>query len=671
MKKLLLSICIGALFPCLMFADKKAFIVTISNFNDHFSSISSNNDKFLLEKSLKLQGFNSITFVSEKKATQKNILVALNAFTNSLKKGDIAFVHFSTHGRQVQDFSNDEIDGLDEAFVCYDSKMEGDASIKTVINSYLLDDTLERVVKSMRTKLGKSGDLLISLDACHSGTGTRGDGTKRGGYPALTDPGFKYKPIKTEEVILTQDNDIDLSSFIVISGSQADVCNYEINLPISVRSILPDKNANAGSLTYAMCEALNTLKEDAGKFTYNKLYEDIKLNMSELEKVQVPCIEGNGKDRTLFGGKFVAQKKYFTIDSIQGNRIVLKAGVANGLYNGTQLYICKSGTTQPDLTNIIGLATVNKEDLFKTRLLVDSGAVIPKNAWLFIYKQGFKEHHISIDLSNTSTMFKEFILRDLPFLKEASKNELAELKMVKKNETNYDILKTNDNFSICYNNEISNLNPEDNKGYENLKNYLTDYFQYKNISSMDIKSDNYKVEFSVMLLKSGDTCRACTDARMVNGRLELYEGDTIKLLVKNKGSKPAYFNILDLQPDGKIGLIFTGDAQKINPSDLFVQNKEAVKLLPTNANNVVVIGPPYGVDIFKLIAFSYPEDLSDLQLNFKARGPLSDNLGSLIRHTNKVTARGGENKVVRSNTKTEQDGSTFEFEYVIKPKPVQ
>ena len=204
---------------------------------------------------------------------------------------------------------------------------------------------------------------MVCLDACHSGTGTRGLGTKRGGYNPLVDNNFQVKKNKVERDFISNNILDNLSSFVVFSGSQADVCNYEINLPISIRSNLPDPKSNAGSLTYAFISALNSIKSNSENVTYNKLYEDIKINMSELEKVQVPTIEGNGINRTLFGGKYIYQNKYFTIDSITTqNNIILKSGIVKGLFNGTKVYICKSGTIEPDSSNILGKATVIKQE---------------------------------------------------------------------------------------------------------------------------------------------------------------------------------------------------------------------------------------------------------------------------------------------------------------------
>ena len=89
MKKIILILILLISIPENIYSKKVALIVSISEFKDNFSKISSNNDKFLLLKSLKEQGFNDIRTVSEKSATKKGILKSINSFITQLKNGDI------------------------------------------------------------------------------------------------------------------------------------------------------------------------------------------------------------------------------------------------------------------------------------------------------------------------------------------------------------------------------------------------------------------------------------------------------------------------------------------------------------------------------------------------------------------------------------------------------
>ena len=72
-----------------------------------------------------------------------------------------------------------KIDGFDEALVPYDAssfytkdKYKGE--------NHLIDDELGQLLHRLRQKVGNTGDIIVTIDACHSGTATRGLGKTRG-----------------------------------------------------------------------------------------------------------------------------------------------------------------------------------------------------------------------------------------------------------------------------------------------------------------------------------------------------------------------------------------------------------------------------------------------------------------------------------------------------------
>ena len=62
-----------------------------------------------------------MTTLLDEEATYENIIRQLTTFTNKTKKGDIVYLHFSTHGQPVEDLNADEDDGWDEAIVPIDA----------------------------------------------------------------------------------------------------------------------------------------------------------------------------------------------------------------------------------------------------------------------------------------------------------------------------------------------------------------------------------------------------------------------------------------------------------------------------------------------------------------------------------------------------------------------
>ena len=73
----------------------------------------------------------------------------------------------------MTDVHNDEKDGLDECWIPYDAYRKASATYHG--EKHLTDDELNVYLNAIRNKIGAKGKLLVAIDACHSGDGTRGD----------------------------------------------------------------------------------------------------------------------------------------------------------------------------------------------------------------------------------------------------------------------------------------------------------------------------------------------------------------------------------------------------------------------------------------------------------------------------------------------------------------
>ena len=170
---------------------KRAFMVGISHYDTALTSYQWNNingveDVNLLTPVLKKQGF-VITSLLNEQATFDNITHQLSLFVDKTKKGDIVYLHFSTHGQPIEDLNGDEDDGWDEAIVPIDAfKMYKKGTYEG--KKHLIDDQINQYVKKLREKIGNTGFLYVAIDACHAGTASRGnDDVVRG-----TNVGFTY-----------------------------------------------------------------------------------------------------------------------------------------------------------------------------------------------------------------------------------------------------------------------------------------------------------------------------------------------------------------------------------------------------------------------------------------------------------------------------------------------
>ena len=195
MKRVLIIFLTLLIVAPLAFAGKKAFLVGISMYKTEWKNIHGSEDVGLLTPVLKDQGF-KVTALTNEQATRDGIINGLNAFIKTIKKGDVIYIHFSTHGQPVEDGMNgykpDEKDGWDEAIVPYDA---GSRYVKNGYNGskHITDDEFNSYVSQIRTKIGPNGALYVVMDACHSGNASRGGlETTRGTNEGLSRSGKKY-----------------------------------------------------------------------------------------------------------------------------------------------------------------------------------------------------------------------------------------------------------------------------------------------------------------------------------------------------------------------------------------------------------------------------------------------------------------------------------------------
>ena len=263
MKLRLLILCLF----CLYFADadaqrKRAFLVGISHYDTALTGYQWNNingveDVNLLCPLLKKQGFQTTSLLDEQ-AIYDNITRQLSTFIKTTKKGDIVYLHFSTHGQPVEDLNGDEEDGWDEALIPIDAyKMYKKGSYEG--KKHLLDDQLNGYVKQLRKKIGTKGFLYVVIDACHAGTSSRAnDETVRG-----TKVGFSYnnkvfKPSKQKKSHYKIEANAKLSNVLFIEACRPDQVNTEIKVG--------DKRY--GPLSYNIAQSLSssTLSAKAEEF---------------------------------------------------------------------------------------------------------------------------------------------------------------------------------------------------------------------------------------------------------------------------------------------------------------------------------------------------------------------------------------------------------------------
>jgi len=143
---------------------QRALLIGVSNYEANLPPLAGSKNDVMLIRELLVQkyGFDraNVQVLIDEQATRALILSAVRALSERTVADDIVLIHFSGHGSQAPDMNGDEDDGFDETILPHDSRTPGIADIT--------DDELNALLSGF-----EFGSVVVILDSCHSGTGTR------------------------------------------------------------------------------------------------------------------------------------------------------------------------------------------------------------------------------------------------------------------------------------------------------------------------------------------------------------------------------------------------------------------------------------------------------------------------------------------------------------------
>lgn len=155
--------------------NKLALVIGIGDYPEEscWCKIHGDNDISIVIEMLEENGFEQVQILSNKAATKKGIMDALDNLAKKATHGDVIYIHFSGHGQQITDLDGDEPDGYDEAWIPYDACKAYSENYQG--QNHIVDDELFDYLSLFRIIVGDEGKIIVVSDACHSGTGSRGD----------------------------------------------------------------------------------------------------------------------------------------------------------------------------------------------------------------------------------------------------------------------------------------------------------------------------------------------------------------------------------------------------------------------------------------------------------------------------------------------------------------
>lgn len=652
-------------------SDKYALIIAIGNYNQELTGwypINTKNDISLIEKTLLSLGYKeeNIMYLYDSLATKQGIEQALKDLFTKVSEGDQVVIHYSGHGQQIFDDNGDEIDGLDEALVCYDAPMKMYSGYDG--KKHFRDDELGNWIMKFRIKLGKNGHLVLFLDSCHSGTGTRGSAKVRGGAPALVPDGWKTNVSNKDNKVgfgieanhsenqsreITKDN---LAKFVVFSGASANELNYET---------YDDENNTVGSLSYCIYKAFSNIKTQE---TYRQVFARVLSEMSTKAPNQNPAIEGD-IDYVVFGGDFQTPSKYFTIKSAKNDSIVeINAGNLAGINPGSVIAFSKPGSLQPEDDNIIVKGKVISSTNFFSTVLLEKKYKFNSSsaAWVFVISKSLSPNRVKVLIDpRTDSEIKNSLpqqINSLGYAEISDNNPEITISLSQTRGAKTIILQNS-----YYNKEIQKISANDNQTLiKEVISTIQNYSQGKIIKEMDFYDERYDINMELIPVKakinddgSFQILEYLPNSSIFDdtGSPAFSTKDYAVIKVKNNGTKKAWFNIIDIQPDGFINPVIP-TVEDIDGREYFLDPGDSAII----KNTLVMF---YGNEIFKLISSNKPMNITSqiTKRGNSTRGDIGNIFENLIFTTSNSTTRGASTVSQSSNS---EKISTFEYSFKIK-----
>ena len=582
--------------------NKLALIVAVGEYPvaSKIKPIASVNDVKYIKAALSRNGFEekNIDTLINSKATKAAILNAITQLAVKAKQNDIVVIHFSCHGQQIRDqktieLGKDEDDGYDEAFLPYDAMPKYNPT-RYKGQNHLRDDDLYPVLLAIRKKLGATGSLLVLLDACHSGTGTRDESfaVTRGEPIPFPDP---ENPM--DSVINLSEAEARQGFFEAVADSVSNMVVISASSPQQVNKQIIINNEELGSLSYSFYKALNDMS--AGN-TYELLFEKIRANMQAFIPEQIPMLEGNGLQQ-IFSGKYKpkAEKIYIRVGyrGSTGNEdsiFMVDRGLMDNIASGTNCTIYKAESKEIYTTAIIkkvdnfrsygvAIKRLNKNDLYEVKMDEENYGNLQAVLKLSIVEADAATKVIEKQV-------KQFI-KPYRFLTVADQ---ADFQLEIKNDGAGKRAELTDR----------NNKPVWSAGIVN-KDSLSDEQKKQFIA-------NIKKELRIKYLRTmpdGGELAQFISAEIVPAKeynkstaIELEIGDGFSLHIKNNGNQNLYYTVLDIYPDNKVDILYPYKGKE--PADYVVEkNNVVIRKLSVSKDS------PAGLEFLKIIVSKEPMDL--------------------------------------------------------------
>ncbi|MEZ4885572.1 MAG: caspase family protein [Chitinophagales bacterium] len=296
----------------------------------------------------------NIEMLLNDKATYQNIIQTFRShLTANASKDDVVLFHYSGHGaREVaaSEFKPFFPEGKEETLVCWDSRREGG------------HDLADKELAVLIEEVAKTGaHVVVLLDCCHSGSGTRQSDDFHLGATRKTYDRRDKRPLETylegyyqQQLDKTGGVSIPKSKHILLAACDRTQYARETKM-------------HTGVFTTTL---LNTLAKEGNDISYADLYLKCRIEILRDSDTQMPQFETSNRFNAY--GKFLDGRDMADLDRREVYREdgewVINYGAINGLETGGDCTPQFELYSKQDETQFLGFAEV--------------GAVFPERAYL-------------------------------------------------------------------------------------------------------------------------------------------------------------------------------------------------------------------------------------------------------------------------------------------------
>ena len=592
-------------------------------------------DMQLVRNALLERGVNNENiYILDSGATKLAIVNAIeNVLIPSLTMGDVVMFHFSGHGYQIPDNNKDELDGLDEALVPIDAKYDGGKRKDYAFYAnYLRDDELNKLLEEIRIALGPDGDLFVTIDACHSGTSTRGIGPSRGAVRLDLNT---YENSETDENWESISERKDLSNMVAFFASSQSQLNSEYQ----------EGELSCGSLSFALSKAISSSNSTT---SYQALFEKVRNTMIGIVPAQTPGAEGT-MNTTILGGQLLPSAQFLRVKEVlENNLIVISGGLLASINTGSVIGFFEPDTRDFSIENAVftgKVTAISTTECEVTAVNIPTSFEKTSLLWAQVLERNFGNVAVSIQLKNFNkeiTKQLENEMNDVPFISlnkgkktdlfiELDKSSVGDPNPIKLSALG-DVEFALSSFEISEEEELTQVQ------INWLMQKISDYAQGKFLRNLSIDNAEYSATISLteVLKIEGTSGRSAKDysevGRITSNKIKI--GKFLRVDIQNNSNRVLYYSILDIDASGKISIVCPKNGR------LPEEYKVSGNTLSTNNGLIVKMSPPLGQGVLKLVVTKQPLNLSGLVTSRGEAANAASSFDMFFQSTIKGKSRG-------------------------------